>query len=178
MRPLVRFAAALILLAGCQMQSPAPGAETSALATDSIAVTALDAAPITAATIAASTAPADISAPDAATVQVPGKTTPHPLARPQDLASAPPEVAAEPAPPVSAEQASCEKTKGQWSAMAESTGHVCVHSTRDSGKSCRRKGDCQGECLAQSGTCSPIMPLMGCNAILQADGSEVTLCLQ
>ena len=62
--------------------------------------------------------------------------------------------------------------------MPNSSGHVCVHTTRDSGKSCRKKGECQGECLATSGTCSPIIPLVGCNDILQADGSQVTLCLQ
>ncbi len=177
MRPLARLAAVLLLLTACQMHAPAPGAETSPLASEEIAVTALGAVPIAAATLAAATRPHGLAS-DAPAVQLAGKTTPHPAARQQTLAAPQPATLAEPAPPVPPEQALCEKSKGQWSAMAGSSGHVCVHTTRDSGKSCHRKGDCQGECLAQSGTCSPIMPLMGCNAILQPDGTEVTLCLQ
>lgn len=177
MRPLIRLAVVLILLAGCQMRVPAPGGDVAPLASDAIAVTALDPAPITAATRAASTPAPEIAASAA---PVPEKSAPAAAPDPIDSAPQPskPVAATEPAPPVSPEQALCEKSKGQWSALALSSGHVCVHSTRDHGKSCRRKSECQGECLAQSGTCSPIMPLMGCNAILQADGTEVTLCLQ
>ena len=185
MRPLARLAVLLLLLAACQVRTPAPGGETSPLPSDEIAVSALGAAPVAAATQVpanpASPAAKDTPAAQEPVVQVPGKTTPHPAERPQDLATPQPDlpkVPAEPAPPVSFEQALCEKSKGQWSPLGESSGHVCVHVTRDPGKSCHRKSDCQGECLAQSGTCSPIMPLMGCNDILQADGTEVTLCLQ
>ena len=188
MRPLARLAAVLSLLAACQMQTPAPGpvpaADTLPLASDTIAVTPLGPAK-PAATVAAPQTGAPVA------VQVPGKTTPRPTPRPAPrpnalgsaqtqtapAASAPAATPA-PAPIVSPEQALCEKSRGQWSASGSSTGHVCVHTTRDSGKACHRKGDCQGECLAQSGTCSPITPLMGCNDILQADGTEVTLCLQ
>ena len=185
MRLLVRFAA-LFLLAACQMHSPAPGGDGSSLVAENIAVTSLDAAPITAATLAASTAPKVGLPQGSLAVGVPAKAAAPPPARPQGLADpkpAPPdavtpEVAAEPVVAVPPEQVLCEKSKGQWSPLGDSSGHVCIHSTRESGKSCHRKGDCQGECLAQSGTCSPIMPLMGCNAILQADGSEVTLCMQ
>lgn len=168
MRPLACLAAVLSVLAACQMHAPAPAGDVSALASDEIAVTSLEGGPLA-------------GGADTSTVQLADRTTPHPVARPADIAApmpSTPEAAAEPALAVSPEQALCEKSKGQWSVMADSTGHVCVHTTRDSGKSCHRKGDCQGECLAQSGTCSPIMPLMGCNAILQADGTEVTLCLQ
>lgn len=172
MRPLARLAAVLMLLAACQLHAPAP--DTSALAPEAVAVTALDAAQTTTVMNPAK------AALDVTAVQVTGKATPRPVGRPEVLGSPAnaTSAASEPATPVPPEQALCEKTKGQWSAITGSTGHFCVHPTRDPGKSCHRKGDCQGECLAQSGTCSPIMPLMGCNAILQADGTEVTLCLQ
>ena len=168
MRPVLCLVFGLALLAACQMQTPKAGQgdATSALASQAIVVTPLDAAP-----------PA--AAPDTA-VQVPDKTTPRPKPRPADSAApAPPPVASEPAPlPASPEQALCEKAGGQWSGSGDSTGHVCVHATRDSGKFCRKKTDCQGQCLARSHTCAPIQPLMGSNAILQPNGSEVTLCLQ
>ncbi len=177
MRLLVRLAAVL-MLAACQLQAPAPGGDAAPLAPESIAVTKLDAAPVEAATRAASKPPEKL-APAAAVDVNPAPVAPADAKpAPQSSAPAAPVAATEPAPTVSPEQALCEKSKGQWSALADSSGHVCVHTTRDSGKSCHRKGDCQGQCLAQSGTCSPIMPLMGCNAVLQADGSEVTLCLQ
>ena len=184
MRPLARLATVLTLLAACQLQVPqihAPqtsgtDAEVSALAPDAITVTTLG---NTSGVVPDSGAiPSD---PASTAAAVPDTATQRPAARPDvvvPLPTAPVKAAEDPAAPVSAEQALCVKSKGQWSPLAESSGFVCVHSTRDSGKSCRAKRDCQGECLAQSGTCSPIMPLMGCNAILQADGTEVTLCLQ
>lgn len=110
-------------------------------------------------------------------VQSPGPTTPRPQPRPA-AASLPDPEPAEAPPMISAAEAQCLAGKGQWSPMGQTSGHVCLHVTRDSGKSCRAKGDCQGECLATSRTCSPIMPLMGCNAILQSDGTEVNQCLQ
>jgi hypothetical protein len=45
------------------------------------------------------------------------------------------------------------------------------------GKACTRQSQCEGYCLARSGTCAPITPMFGCNDILQDDGREVTLCL-
>ena len=186
MHPLARLFAVL-LLAACQMQVPKPeiaDAGVTPLASEAIAVTTLDSAPaVAAASIKPQIAPV-VTSPTAIPVQVPGKSTLRPRPRPVGLKTV--AVPATPAPkpsvpfvnPVSPEQVSCEKTRGQWSEMPNSSGHVCVHTTRDSGKSCRKKGECQGECLATSGTCSPIIPLVGCNDILQADGSQVTLCLQ
>lgn len=184
MRSVSRLAALLILLVGCQMQAPS-GAEDAVapLASEAISVTPLDAPPVTAQSPALSAGPA-------IAVQVPDKTTPRPVPRPATGPAAPTpaaETAAAPAAEtvpeaapvvVPPEQALCEKSGGQWAEMNGSTGHVCAHKLRDSGKSCRRKGDCLGECLARSHTCAPIAPLMGCNDILQADGTEVTLCLQ
>lgn len=192
MRLLARICVLLTLLAACQMQLPqkeapksaapaATGEAVTPLVGEAIAVTPLDGpAPATA-------APGKPAA-SAVTVEVPDKTTPRPKPRPSDSTATAaasqsqtptqtpaPEAAPKPVPP---EQALCEKAGGQWAEMPGSSGRICVHRTRDGGKACRSKRDCQGECLARSGSCSPITPLVGCNDILQADGTEVTLCLQ
>lgn len=95
---------------------------------------------------------------------------------------APPEPPAEIPPPeattpTSAEGIACVKRGGVWG-KAGSTGLMaCVNTTRDGGKQCRRDRDCEGACLARSGTCAPITPLFGCHEILQDDGRQVTLCI-
>jgi hypothetical protein len=192
----------LTLLAACQMQAPqktgpeVPPAAADAptpITGDAIAVTPLDGPATSAPPVSGKVAPGKPAAsPPAVTVQVPDKTTPRPKPRPADLSAAQnappanppanpptqtpdPQAAAKPVPP---EQALCEKAGGQWAEMPASSGRICLHRTRDAGKVCHRKRDCQGECLARSGTCSPITPLVGCNDVLQADGTEVTLCLQ
>jgi hypothetical protein len=54
---------------------------------------------------------------------------------------------------------------------------ACITRTKDAGKSCKSGKDCQGYCLARSGTCAPFTPLFGCNDVVQDNGAEVTLCL-
>ena len=103
-----------------------------------------------------------------ASIAMPLAAQPAPVATP---------VATEPEPPKSAEQLLCEKSKGQWLSAGDSGANYCASLTRDGGKQCHRKGDCQGQCLARSGTCAPIMPLYGCNDILQQDGGAVTMCI-
>ncbi|MEI6098902.1 MAG: hypothetical protein WCS20_11500, partial [Alphaproteobacteria bacterium] len=88
-----------------------------------------------------------------------------------------PAVATEPQAPKSAEQVLCEKAKGQWVAAGKTGAFYCAKPTRDGGKQCRNQSQCQGQCLARSGTCSPITPLYGCNDVLQKDGRKVTLCI-
>ena len=179
MRSVTRLIAVLILLAACQMQGPKSGTDdlVEPLAPETITVTTLDAP------IPAETALTPPVAPDTG-VQVPGADTPRPVPRPAAATDTPASdpTAVETAPPtpprVSPEQALCEKSGGQWAELASSSGRVCVHRMPDSGKSCRTKSDCQGECLARSNTCAPLAPLMGCNDILQPNGTEVTLCLQ
>lgn len=194
MRLMARLCVLLTLLAACQMQAPQkPGPEAapvgaaaeapSPITGEAISVTPLDGP---ASSAPAASAPAAAGKPTASvTVQVPDKTTPRPQPRPVAAATppAPPPPVQTPDPqaapkPVSPEQAICEKAGGQWAEMPTSTGRICLRRTKDAGKVCHGKRDCQGECLARSGTCSPITPLVGCNDILQADGTEVTLCLQ
>jgi hypothetical protein len=95
--------------------------------------------------------------------------------------AAAPEAAAEAsvAPEIkkSRDQVQCEKRGGRWTKFGKGDARTCVKTTRDGGKSCTKKADCQSECLARSMTCAPFDPLLGCNDVLQSDGRAVTLCL-
>ena len=77
----------------------------------------------------------------------------------------------------SAARIACEKKGDLWAKAGNSSAHTCVKRTRDNGKRCTRGTQCEGLCLARSGTCAPFTPLFGCNEILQDDGRRVTLCL-
>ena len=171
--PLGLIAASLLaglVLVACQ--TAAPGGAW--VASDAISVTALD-APVTA---------GPSTDQPAATTTDP--TTPRPKPRPgtdpaadtpAEPATSEPDAAAEPEAPKPPEQLLCEKTGGQW-AMAGTTGaYICVKLTRDGGKMCRKKSDCEGLCLARSGTCAPFTPLFGCNEVLEKDGRRMTLCI-
>lgn len=91
---------------------------------------------------------------------------------------APAEAAAPPPPPKSPEQLACERRGGTWASAGKEGVKACVRRTRDGGKSCTSGLQCQGDCLARSGTCSPITPLFGCNEILQDNGARVTMCIE
>ena len=187
---------ALLLLA-CQMAAPNGG--STVVGDDAIAVTSLDApgaaalapqagavAPTLPAGVAAlatqAPTPATPAAADAAAVARPATAdTPRPQTRPQAAVADPnaPDLAAPAAPeaPKTAGQVLCEKSKGQWVGAGETGAFYCASTTRDGGKRCTRKSQCRGECLARSGSCAPIMPLYGCNDVLDKDGRMVTLCI-
>jgi len=76
-----------------------------------------------------------------------------------------------------AAQIKCEKRGGSWSRVGDTRSRTCVQRTRDAGQQCRRDRDCDGVCLARSGTCAPVTPLFGCNEVLQDDGRRMTQCL-
>ena len=155
------------LLLACQMAGPGgPG-----LHDDPIAVTPLD---------APSNAAPDAPAVEGVATATPA--TPHPQTRPEDVPAAEPaapEAAApaEPEVPKTAEQLLCEKSKGQWVSAGDTGANYCASMTRDGGKQCTKKTQCQGVCLARSGTCAPVTPLYGCNDVLEKDGRQVTLCI-
>jgi hypothetical protein len=87
-------------------------------------------------------------------------------------------VAAPPPPPGPA-QLACERRGGSWLRVIEgSEARSCVRRTRDSGKRCDDGTDCQGDCLARSGTCAPVMPLFGCQDILDDTGRWMTQCIE
>lgn len=78
---------------------------------------------------------------------------------------------------VDAARAACTKAGGTYTESGGARGLVCVHRTRDAGKLCTKASDCEGECLARSGTCAPIKPLLGCQAILDNFGRAMTQCV-
>ncbi len=164
------------LLVGCQTGAPGDPAPSN----DEITVTSLDAAAQSAAAQSAATDPTVTAAP--ASLGPRPKPRPDAVTAPSTLIEPPPvpaasEAAAEPAPPKSPEQRSCEKARGQWAQLGKTGVHVCVKPTRDGGKQCHKETDCQDQCLARSGTCAPITPLLGCNEILDKVGRRSTLCI-
>lgn len=113
--------------------------------------------------------------PDAA-VSPPGPPPAKPGLTPDEV---PPIATAPAAPPrvISEAERVCVKQGGQWSKVGKSNGETCVKLTKDSGKQCDAESDCEGYCLARSGTCAPFTPMFGCNDILQDNGVRVTLCI-
>ncbi len=78
----------------------------------------------------------------------------------------------------SSSQIACEKKRGRFVKVGDTSAFACVHDTRDAGKRCSKAGDCQGLCLARSRTCSPYTPVFGCQDILQQDGLRVKQCVE
>lgn len=125
--------------------------------------------PITGGAIATTTLAAPAGAAKAAGI-APAKPA-NPVAKPE-----PPEVVT---PPhiASPQELACLKNHGNWRNAGKSGGEACFTQTRDAGKSCQRESDCEGLCLARSGSCAPFTPMFGCNEILQDNGVMVTLCI-
>jgi hypothetical protein len=87
--------------------------------------------------------------------------------------------AAEAPAPRSEAQIACERRGGTWSRVIPgSEARACVFRTRDNGRRCEAGTDCQGECLARSGTCAPVTPLFGCHEILDDTGRRMTQCIE
>ncbi|HLQ20008.1 MAG TPA: hypothetical protein VK146_13605 [Tabrizicola sp.] len=168
------------LLSACQGalggKSPA-GVTPNAVLGDSIEVTTLDTPPPdgnTPGPVPAGPSGAETAAPQEAAA------TPADPAEPSGEAGAPapvPDAAETPVTPKSEQQLACEKKKGRWLRVGKGSARACVFQTKDAGKRCERESQCEGVCLARSGTCSPLKPLYGCNEILQDNGARVTLCL-
>lgn len=70
----------------------------------------------------------------------------------------------------------CTRTGGRMVKAGIAGAMTCIRETRDSGKQCRKAGDCEGDCLARSGTCAPVVPLFGCHEILMDQGQKAVLC--
>ena len=175
----------LMALGACQFALPggagktvANGAEAQAkpITGDDISVTSLDAP----------------SPGDGADASAPAQPTATPLAAApaqedapaatSDAAEVAPDAAPEAVPEKPAEVKSqahllCEKKGGVWSNVGSTFASFCQTPTRDGGKSCRKESDCEGYCLAKSGTCAPIAPLFGCNDILTEEGRMLTQCI-
>ncbi len=115
-------------------------------------------------------------------LEAPTPVAPETKPRPRPSAASPATPKAEPPPPAPAppplppEAIACAKKGDTWLPSGKG-GMACVHYTRDSGKECRKQSQCEGLCLARSGTCAPVKPLFGCNEIFQDNGAMVTLCI-
>ena len=77
----------------------------------------------------------------------------------------------------SPQELACLKKGNTWRNTGAAGGEACFTQTKDAGQSCKRESDCDGYCLARSGTCAPFKPMFGCNEILQDNGVMVTLCI-
>lgn len=73
------------------------------------------------------------------------------------------------------ERVICEAKGGRWSRAGG--GHSCVTPTRDANRACSSASQCQGYCLARSGTCSPVVPLFGCHEVISPSGGMQTICI-
>ena len=180
--PLLAALGLIGLLSGCQLTGSGQGAlpddvTPNAITGEAIEVTALDDTPLPAAVdtpppVAETTAPVQAGAPDPVPAVDPA---PVELAEPApqpDLGDPVPEVEK------SDQQRACEKKGGKWAKAGKGDFRICVYETRDANKQCTRESQCEGVCLARSGTCSPFKPLIGCNEILQDNGARVTLCIE
>lgn len=153
----------MVLVAGCSLSRPerAEVAENPVTGAE-IAVTTLN-APL----------PDTVNPPEVIPPAKPEPVMPEP-AKPEPeilpvLADPPPQV-------MTPEEQACFEKGGLWGAVG-SGGTACMYPTRDAGKQCRKESDCDGYCLARSGTCAPYTPMFGCNEIVQDNGVVVTLCI-
>jgi hypothetical protein len=69
----------------------------------------------------------------------------------------------------------CEAKGGRWSRAGG--GFTCITPTADANNQCRAAADCEGYCLARSGTCAPFTPLYGCHDIIAPSGGMQTVCI-
>jgi hypothetical protein len=171
------------LMSACQptggkgpQSGPDAGVTPNAVAGDPIEVTALD-APAAPAAAAAATNPAggDTAVPQAAPTDAAAEVEAAEAATAEPAPK--PDLTETPVTPKSEQQLACEKKGSKWFKIGDGNKFGCVKATKDSGKRCEKESECDGVCLARSGTCSPFKPLYGCNEILQDNGARVTLCL-
>lgn len=78
---------------------------------------------------------------------------------------------------VDTRRAECVERGGRFGQGGLTGTFVCFETTRDANKSCKAASDCEGECLARSGTCTPFTPLTGCNDLLSNAGMRTTVCI-
>ena len=163
-----------VVLAGCTLgggKLAKTGDSANPITGDAIAVTTLD-APVAAVPPDQIKPAAAATKPDPAQVD-PAKAAETPAA---ETPAAEIPVAEPPARVLGPEELACVKKGGRWSVAGKAGAMSCVQMMRDAGKSCRKKSDCEGDCLARSNSCAPVAPLFGCNQILQDNGAMVTLC--
>ncbi len=98
----------------------------------------------------------------------PEQPDPRPAAAPVDIDPANTDA-------LDSERVICEAKGGRWSRAGG--GFTCVMPTRDANKQCTAAEQCQGYCLARSGTCAPFTPLYGCHDIIAPSGGMQSVCI-
>jgi len=127
----------------------------------------------------------DATAPTEATAETAGEAeeaTPEadaPDSKGEAEANPAPEPTSKPEPKADRNAAARAKclAGGDLFSKTKTGAFVCVSRTRDSGKTCTGSGQCEGSCLARSGTCSPVTPLVGCHDIVTDNGGMSTVCI-
>lgn len=80
----------------------------------------------------------------------------------------------------------CETSGGNWSTGGFDLSGRCFIRTKDAGKACTDKSDCEGGCLAPNGSkegdnvigqCSKSNWVIGCNATVEKGRVTPTLCI-
>ena len=56
-------------------------------------------------------------------------------------------------------------------------GPACAMPQPDAGQACTGSADCQGFCLADSRTCSPVTPFFGCHDLYEEGQPGVAICI-
>ncbi len=74
-------------------------------------------------------------------------------------------------------QAACEAAGGTYGRFGLARVYICQLPTEDGGQACMTAADCTGLCLAETMTCSKVVPLFGCHAIVTDAGTRVTICI-
>jgi len=78
--------------------------------------------------------------------------------------------------PLAEAQTACTKAGGEFLKAGGGGARACIYTMRDAGKQCRAAGDCEGDCLARSGSCAPVSPLYGCHEIVMSNGARAMQC--
>ncbi len=76
------------------------------------------------------------------------------------------------------QRALCESKGGRFAPDGVSGAYACFENTHDANKVCTASSQCEGLCLARSGTCAPVKPLFGCQDVLNDTGFRETLCIE
>ncbi|MBS0564466.1 MAG: hypothetical protein JSR87_08350 [Proteobacteria bacterium] len=71
----------------------------------------------------------------------------------------------------------CVKGGGDYLRLGSGKTFTCESLPDDAGKYCTKSSDCESACLSRSHSCAPVRPLLGCNDVLDGNGSAVTQCV-
>ena len=76
-----------------------------------------------------------------------------------------------------AERADCLMRGGSTGYGGLFPDELCFTPMKDAGQSCTKAGDCEGQCLAETKTCSKVSPIFGCYDYLDETGQVVGICV-